>query len=535
MARHARLAFADMKIPESDPLWSHVKYRNPSSGNGGPGPSNPAGPSTSTAASRAGSLKPKAKSKTGGGGGAVPPPKPKEKKKSSKKPSTDHLTQVKDEGSGSGKPSPQATVLQETHSDTTKPTIRRPGSGYKAKIETHPGGSPPQQQQHPAPTGPSGEKTTTAAGNEAPATHHHGSIGSEHDVRLAKKRMAEASSSSATKTGATDRIPKKSHGGTPADSDVEHARTRDSGGGQTVKKSHGGDNRDKLLERENRELRELLKQEKEKGLSRDKDEKSSVSPSLKRKDLPKDLDHADDSDIIVSLHKKRKSEDDRASSSSKHPRAPPQPSSSSVPRKSDGSLTASPVSHPKIKKDSNPPPSRRSPLPHLSKVDSSASSSHTAPRSHQSSTKHNGGSKPRRKSPIYTSSEDEGVVIHEPPRATISRPVTPAPNMMTMMESKPALPPDISLPQTFAQDQLLVRSRYRKTYREYMCVFKRATDQRMMLEDLLERGSGTEGSDGSCELLEDEELKNLQARCSTLHNELLEIRAQWAEFVMVNE
>lgn len=192
VARQARIAFSDLKIPESDPLWEHVRYRNtvhvPHAAPVASSSTRPEHSQTSTAIKQA---EPKR------------PAMPKEKIKAPPRKKEGTPIMAKDEGSratGSG------TLAKEPRRPTvsTKPARRVPGSGFKQK---------------PSPTPPNASPTTTSVPLKRSAPPAEAKR--EHPVASGSTRPS-AAKASAVPTNVT-RKPKEA---TPSDHADEPAPPR---------------------------------------------------------------------------------------------------------------------------------------------------------------------------------------------------------------------------------------------------------------------------------------------------------------------
>lgn len=135
----------------------------------------------------------------------------------------------------------------------------------------------------------------------------------------------------------------------------------------------------------------------------------------------------------------------------------------------------------------------------------------------------NGGrqTKSRRKSPVFTSSEDEKEEAplnkQAPVQDSVVPPVDNASEANSMKRNKP--------PQTLSSNRVSLRSRYNTKYVEYLSVMQRLVVQRGKLDSMLKStdldSSGTiTDSEGDVELLSFEELESLTMGYKKLHDEL---------------
>lgn len=149
-------------------------------------------------------------------------------------------------------------------------------------------------------------------------------------------------------------------------------------------------------------------------------------------------------------------------------------------------------------------------------------------------SKANGTSKSRRKSPVYTSSEDEGE-IRQPKRDNLSAPSPPSPlvNRNRTLAVQSSLHPrsratrEQKSSSSLPTDRTTLRARYKSTYGEYLVVFQKVWTQREKIQGLLEHGDGygsTTESDGG-ELMDSEDLNRLSSDYQRLHDELMTMRS----------
>jgi hypothetical protein len=581
MARQARLAFQNMGIPQSDPAWDHARYRSRADGTtiqNGPSPA-AAGPSRVDAATP--TARPSAQSKADLAKRVISASDAKDKKT---KPKPEPVSVKKETAKGA------ASALKNKDADTrngrvpddaaseSRPATRRPGSGYKAKPDVRPpttDGAPRTAPQttassEPRPTLKPRDRETSSSSSSiplkpSPPTGHErkpSSTGSavrgaatakaaidglgdserERDVRVPKRQLEDAADSETDgrrRREDNGRIPKKQKGpsgGASVDSERESSGKGKNKEIRIPKHTTGGMESDKERERERalekgrervRELeRELLETRREKeSLAQEKEGRGGSAPvAAKRKKVPRDFDDYDPG------HQRKRKPGDGATSVN--------PSRAeldlSLPKKPEVTPSGSTLPRHKIKQEVPTTSSRQSlTVPSTSKGNSSSSSPNQPSRGDKSSAKTNGTTRVRRKSPIYTSSEDEGEVRKpEPAPATSlssSRPLpTPAaarPNAKLNGPPQPQVAPS----QT---DHQALRARYRKRYREYLRVFTTMVEQKDMIEDLLNRGSATDGSDADpdadTELIDAEGLKKLGEKHAFLKQELAEIKAMWS-------
>jgi RNA polymerase II elongation factor ELL len=144
----------------------------------------------------------------------------------------------------------------------------------------------------------------------------------------------------------------------------------------------------------------------------------------------------------------------------------------------------------------------------------------------RASTLSGSSSKPtklRRKSPIYTSTEDEKE--DDAAQPSVKGPTTAAHDATTTNKAQQARN---NSSQSLPSDGNL-RTRYNTTYLEYLTVIQRLLVQKGRLDGLLKSGSfdssgSISDSDGDVELLPPEELEVLSANHKRLRNELQTMR-----------
>lgn len=164
------------------------------------------------------------------------------------------------------------------------------------------------------------------------------------------------------------------------------------------------------------------------------------------------------------------------------------------------------VSQTKIKKESSPMSTSRpvnsTTLP--STLDGLVKTERATSRSTTSSAK------PRRRSPIYTSSEEEDENMKLSPKL----------NGHTRASTK-------SLP----QDHASLRERYATAYVEYISTFQQVVAQKNKIEKLLKGSGGSSGgvtdSEGDVDMMSAEELDKLSKKHRSLQEELESIKTAW--------
>ena len=164
-----------------------------------------------------------------------------------------------------------------------------------------------------------------------------------------------------------------------------------------------------------------------------------------------------------------------------------------------------------------------------------ASSSHPPPSNDEGVKSRHGSTKIRRRSPIYTSSEDEELptsnrVSYSSSLATcstLSNSQLPSNNSGSRTTSRSLLS------RSTGTDHAALRTRYSTVYVEYLASLRELITQREMVSQMLKIsdtgsvGSATD-SDGEVELLQPEELARLAADHKKRHEELVSIQQMFA-------
>lgn len=485
MARTARQKLDSLRIPLTDAAWEHVKFRNL------PGvaaiPSVASSSNLSPAVQGAPSREPKrgVTSKEAREKKARPKPDPKaeirmkdESIRAVPRPSTSE-GKTRDMGGASG-------------SGSSKPIIRKiPGSGFRV------GQSPSQDGRS--------DTAEASGGNNL-------SRSKPSDVRINKDRDPPSTSSMYP----TPR-PIQREGKSVATAQPQRIKKiKESGGGGTDSE---------------RERIPTSVKEKPRVKQRDDQDRRSVEEgegaTLKRKKTTRDSDDYDAAASKSAPQKKRKTENGavhavpastpRTGEASLPPKPEVAPSSRPIPKKERSPLPMPPAL-PRIKKDKQlrPPP-----------LEAKASSQEST--SSSQARKANIAAKARRRSPVYTTSEDDS----DPRRSTrdpLPFPTPPltsehtAPATLSNLQSRPRTREVRPLP----TDHAGLRNRYNSSYREYLTTFQKLVAQKGKLDSMLmshEIGSigSITDSDGDVELLDTEELMKLKSDHGRLKDELTTI------------
>ncbi|KAL4073800.1 hypothetical protein V8B97DRAFT_1936433 [Scleroderma yunnanense] len=488
MARQARLAFKALKIPESDPAWDNVRYRSTAPVIGTP-LSNPLPAASSGSRSLA----------------TVPPvstptqPEPKRpvmSKETKQKTKSDASrtkggVSMKDESAKVSAPRVVSMKKDETErlasssSDSTVtksvPTRRLPGSGYQVK-------------KIPQAFGVAADGVTAkpaTSGDARPPQRH--SLPAPLPSKPSSP-LPQLPSVQARKAGPV--VPSK-----PARRVDESDRERD----KEMEREREREQRD----REKRRELKLKEREREKLAM----ERATPSAGSKRKTANLDPIHTQDeesSSKTEPIPKKRKVEEGilpAATSSSSRPR------DLQLPKKLVQETV--PPLRQKIKKEQSPPlrgslsgQGRLSPSPsQLPKVDR---------------PKINGTSmKTKRKSPIYTSSEDEGE-IPQPELQTRQRKPSPLPSVTDYKANGKDFRHRPRLSYPLPSDHAALRARYRSSYTDYLDTFSKIVIQKQKIEAIL-KGE----SESDVDLMDPEELTKLSLEHKILKEELEAIQEMY--------
>jgi RNA polymerase II elongation factor ELL len=302
---------------------------------------------------------------------------------------------------------------------------------------------------------------------------------------------------------------------------VRKMREDASGGTDTEREKHAG---------HVRALRKEKTRTREQGATESKHAVEEDPSTVKRKKVGCDDDDYEATSSRPASQKKRRLENGLVCTSSKEPRVKDQ----SLPRKPELAPTfrskvrrqPSPLSQqpplPKIKKDVT----RTSLSTQEGKDESTPPSSHIEPRV---------AHKTRRRSPVYTSSEEEHL-IRSPRQAMPAGPLLTPP--VTTHRGSPAVPAThlhlrnhshVSETRPLPTDHANLRARYSASYLEYLSKFHKLVAQKGKLDSMLKSrdiasaGSITD-SDGEVGLMDPEDLARLSSEYKVLEEELETIR-----------
>ncbi|KAI0374174.1 hypothetical protein BV20DRAFT_1118773 [Pilatotrama ljubarskyi] len=506
MSRQARTAYKNLKIPESDPVWGHARYREVGSSDAGPGSSAKpvAGPSVSGPEPKKGVVAKSAnkKAKAADGGRKKASDIIIAKDESARPPRDDPGGKGKarerdlDEGSGAGTPT-----------SATRPAMRRlPGSGYKVKASVTPPATDSRARSPlPPPPKKSGPVDAREARRERELPPPSGS------AKPLPPIAPPVTEQKASVSGSTPQFRKKAKE-TPSERAAEDRR----------------EERQRERERQN-------------AVDERQRTKGQASPvpasalSFKRKKAAQDALDSELSDsaapLSVNASKKRRLEESAAEKS----------------RNRDLSLPKKPVPYSqeplaaprmKVKKEPSPlsiafspPPSAasRSSLPPRPSVPEKPE----PPSSSSSSTKdegpHRASSSSKRRlsrSHIYTSSEDESDPrprLRAAARALEEEPAT----KKHKAKQTPRFKPRVPLP----TDRGGLRSYYKSCFLVYIRLYQEQAQRRDRIERMLEGDDRDDASgddaDGDLDDLDPDVLVAFMAELKAVTEEMNKIRQAW--------
>ncbi|PIL35921.1 hypothetical protein GSI_01581 [Ganoderma sinense ZZ0214-1] len=523
VARQARLNFKTMKIPETDPIWNYVNYRNTSSA--APGPSAPE--KNGVVMTKNANAK---KTRTGEG--------VRKKVSDIAIPSKDESAKGKardvDEGSTAGTPT-----------SATRPSARRlPGSGFRVK----PSATPPIMEPRANSPLPPPRKTVSADAREGKRSAPEASGSARPAAPVAPPPAQESRSSSSSVAAAAAKIRKRDKEGPGLSSTSRSVDSR-----------REERERDRERERERERVRERDTVTDEKPRIKERASPTPVPapppalPNFKRKKRTEDGNDSEFSErerpLSASLSKKRKLEVDAQAS-------PVRGRDLSLPKKPvirESSPLAPP--RPKIKKEPSPfptafspprsslPPNPRSSLPPKPPVaekqqSSSSTSSTKASRTAENAPPPRTSGKSKRKSPIYTSSsEDESEASVPVSRSRDRVPLRDAPSEEPPVK-RPRPPPAAHVsrfkPRTLPSDLPSLRKYYKLCYSRYMDLFGEAKKRRERIQRMLkrvdstrERGEESARSDEDNDELVPEVLAGFMDEMNAVSQEMKKVMKEW--------
>ncbi|RPD57578.1 hypothetical protein L226DRAFT_558566 [Lentinus tigrinus ALCF2SS1-7] len=464
LARQARKAYQDLHIHSSDPLWDSARFRSsdvPASGLS----------SKSTSGARAPAEK----------NGVVMTKNTMKKSKtteSTRKKVSDIMIPAKDESNkGKARDLDESSAAGTPTSASRPPVRRQPGSGYKAKHSATPPIVSSVRANSPLP----------------PIPKKSGPV----DARESKREPPAPSGSAKPQPPIPP--PQTNDSRSSASASASSSMRRKVKDGQSTS-SHRSDDRreDRRDERGSERAREREREEKLRAV------KAAAAsplppplPSFKRKKPPQDGNDSEFSEREVPLS---------ASSSKKRKLEEPQPSPAEKSRGRDLSLPKKPVvrepsplgpPRTKVKQEASPlsiafsppraslppkPPAADRPLP-------SSSSSSSVKSSKDSQHARSSSNKPRRKSPIYTSSEDESEPSVVPSRSRTSQRAHSPSEEPPAKRLKATHTPRFK-PRPLPTDSAGLRKYYHTCWRVWHDLYEDHDQRRKRIERMLGNGEG---------------------------------------------
>lgn len=252
------------------------------------------------------------------------------------------------------------------------------------------------------------------------------------------------------------------------------------------------------------------------------DHRSSLS---KRKTANRD--DSEYLDVKTLLQKRRKIEssllprDEKAMGSLTH-------NKSNVEQRTQMNTTTKDLSTSKNRKDSPSGPSKHGHP--KAKITSNMGSSYPLPSNDEGPKVRHGSTKTRRRSPIYTSSEDEELPVSNRVSSHSSSLTTPSTLSLSHMPSNPG---SRTASRSVTTNHTALRERYSTVYVEYLTSFQKLVMQRQMVDQRLKASDSRSvdsvtDSDNEVGLLHPEELARLAADHRKRHEELVTIQQMFA-------
>lgn len=466
LARECRKHYAILKIPESDPQWDHARYRDLSRMNA------------------ASSSAPGPEPKRGITSGTV------KKKKAAEAPprrANDAIT-ARDERIQPNRSRPDPSPAHAGSGTVVRAAPRKPpGSGYKSKAGSNTPSPPDLDSFPPVPS-------SLPRKPEFPTTPH---APSSHD-------RVPSSSSSPDKS--STRLPPKPR--EPV---------------QSSSHSHAPEVKTERQEISFKRKAPAVRDEHETEMSdRDRDR---PKPMLKRRKI---------GDVNGSS----------STSTPAHQRAPSLPNKPSTAtqdaaaRPPSRSIKKEPSPMPSLSLSRSPLPPPRSPLAHhhhkvsaQDRIVSSASSSSTLSRQTQPahSSHRSGSSKIRRKSPIYTSSENEEAPPPKPSRSAV--PPAPTSPIVSSASPKKARRPRDNGPLKLPDDERSLKKLYNEKYKPYMTLWTKHYKAHSYIKKLLEDEDASSESDVDVDIDDHDELRQLKQDLDAAVEELSTIQEHYNKVV----
>ena len=468
MARTARLKLKDLRIPETDPIWVHFQFKNPSSS------------STETSRPSTSGLPIEDKAPKRG----ISSQEVKEKKA---KPKADPRAEIKmkDESSRPvSRPSPRPSDIRNPDPSGSDPRIRSQLPSTSKSLKAPPRDVPraPSPRERPAPP------------RQEPSTKSSTSQLDERSLQSQKVKKMRRESNINASDSERERAPPRAQERPP--------RKHVNDGDYPDSKSSSTKRRAPLEDGEYIESKSAAKR---KAIDPDDDtyQSESVRPKKRKTDQ-----HSITSS--VSREDRDRDRDRRESGLPKKPVADPRLAErDAIPR------TSSAI--PKNRKPSPPVAVKRNHLTHSREPAEppAPSRSHSSTTTSSKAGKVSQPVKARRRSPVYTSSSEEekdDLPLSKRPPTKVSA---------SIHSATPRTNPSRPLP----TDHASLRARYNSSYLDYLNVLNTLMLQRGKLDTLLRnedlgRAGSITDSEGDVELLSSEEIETLVGKHKRLHDEL---------------
>lgn len=507
MARQARMAFKALKIPESDPAWDNVRYRATAPAIP---TSVPAPPSIATASSSRSSTSAQAETKR-----SVTSTKEGKLKSKQDTSRTKGEIQVKDESSSAT--IARANGIKRTEADRPS-TPSDSSSGTKTAISRRLPGSGYQAKKSPLPSTTVVEKSGTADPRTAPKPSVSTSLpqkppptapppGGTH----ARKTIPTIPPKTAKKEDESDRERDREYERQREREREKRAREKEKQREEREREQERAEmeKREKARQKEREEKRQREKEREREEMeqerrSREKErilkERATASavPTFKRKTPTQEEDILDDASSKSSVPKRRKLDDGSSVASSSKAR------NVGLPKKPVHE--PSPVPRLKMKKDSSPLP---------------LSQERRVAGGPMHKSKASGSTKPRRRSPIYTSSSDEGE-IPQPRKRNPSPPPVSDRSISSDQPSTERAPRHHRVTRTahpLPTDHAALRALYQAQYTNYLGAFSKVVAQKRKIEAILNGDSEAE-----MDVMDPDELLRLSHEHMSLKTELERIQ-----------
>ena len=519
MARQARMAFKALKIPESDPAWNNVRYRATAPTIPTPVPAPP--PMAASNSNRSSSsAQPETKRS------AITTKDTKLKSKQDA-PRVKGEIQVKDEGTKATASRLNAIKRAEATASSdggsaakTIASRRLPGSGYQVKKSPQPStgvleksGTPVDPRPAPKPPLPASLPQKPSPAVPPPGgTHARKTI-----PTMPPKSVKKEDESDRERDREYDRQRERER----EKREREKEKQREEWEREREREQVEMEKREKAKQREReaveREKRQKEKERQQEELEQDKRqrEKERISkeraavgavPAFKRKTTAKDTEETlDDASSKASLPKRRKLDDGTSA-------APSSSKARDAELRKKPAHEPSPVPRLKMKKDPSSPQASVSSQDRRATT-SASGSTHRSDRPFKAS----GSAKPRRRSPIYTSSEDEGEIPQPRKRNPSPPPISDRSNSSDQPQSERAPRHHRTTRGTYppATDHAALRALYQSQYSTYLGTFSKVVAQKRKIEAMLNGDSEAE-----VDMMEPDDLVKLSLEHKSLKTEL---------------